>query len=356
MRRLVPVLALMALVVAGCGSSGPSTSAVAVAQTTQTSRQPATSPTTTTAHAPNGDIYDWLPHLYQRVAPKVVAILVQKGQGAGEGSGVIWSSDGNIVTDAHVISGASTIEVALASGERLPAKVVGTDQETDLAVIKIDKTGLPVAQFAKSLPEVGRLAAAIGSPLGFQSSFTQGIISGLHRNLPSGAGLPLVDLIQTDAPISPGNSGGALVNEYGVVVGINEAYIPPSQGAVSIGFATPAPTVTYVVNQLIENGKAEHAFLGIQPADITPSVAQQYGISAQQGVIVLDVVQGNAAEKAGLKPGDVITQIGERRDRGRRRPAHDPARAQPGDKVQLTVLRNGNRQQVQVTLSGRSGG
>ena len=352
MRRLAPLLALVAVLAAGCGSSGPSTSAIAVAQTTQTSHQPAS----TTPHAPNGDIYDWLPHLYERVSPKVVAILVQKGQGAGEGSGVIWSSDGNIVTDAHVVSGASKVEVAFASGERVPAKVVGTDQQTDLAVIKVEKTGLPVAQFAKSLPEVGQLAAAIGSPLGFQGSFTQGIVSGLHRNLPSGAGLPLVDLIQTDAPISPGNSGGALVNEYGVVVGINEAYIPPSQGAVSIGFATPAPTVTYVVQQLIENGKAEHAFLGIQPGDVTPSVAQQYGLSVKSGVIVLDVVSGSAAAKAGLKPGDVITKIGDQKIEDVGGLLTSLREHRPGDKVQLTVLRNGSQQQVQVTLSGRSAG
>ena len=351
MRRLalLPVVALLAALLAGCGGSAPARkhAMVAVAQTTQAT-------TATTPHAPNGDIYDWLPHLYDRVSPQVVAILVQQANAAGEGSGVIWSSDGYIVTDDHVVAGAQSIEVALATGERVPAKVVGTDTQTDLAVIKIDKTGLPTAQFAENLPHVGQLAAAIGSPLGFQGSFTQGIVSGLHRNLPSGQGqLPLVDLIQTDAPISPGNSGGALVNEYGVVVGINEAYIPPSQGAVAIGFATPAPTVTSVVRQLIKTGHAEHAFLGIQAGDITPGLAQQYHLSVGSGVLVLDLVNGSPAAKAGLQPGDVIVELGGQKLQSAADLLDALSNRKPGDSVQLTIVRNGARKQVQVTLSSR---
>lgn len=309
--------------------------------------------------APTNDIYHWLPHLYDRVSPKVVTILVQESRGSGLGSGVIWSSDGYIVTDAHVVAGAQNVQVALPSGTRVPAKVVGTDTASDLAVIKVDETGLPTAQFAKQLPQIGQLAVAIGSPLGFQSSMTQGIVSGLHRNLPGSQGQsgqqsePLVDLIQTDAAISPGNSGGALVNEYGVVVGINEAYIPPSQGAVAIGFATPAPTVTYVVKQLIKSGKVEHAFLGIQPADITPQVAQQFKLQTQKGALVQDVVNGSAAAQAGLQPGDVITKVGNRQVNQVADLIEALRLHKPGDQVQLTIVRSGSQLQKTVTLASR---
>ncbi len=357
LRALLPLALVAAL--AGCGGTAASDSARSVtaaqpaAQTTQQARTTAG----TQAKAPNGDIYDWIPHLYDRVSPKIVAILVSGTQGQGEGSGVIWSKDGYIVTDEHVVANASQIMVAFSSGERVPAKVVATDTETDLAVIKVQKTGLPVAQFAKSLPKVGQLALAIGSPLGFQSSLTQGIISGLHRNLPAQASSrPLVDLIQTDAPISPGNSGGALINEYGVVVGINEAYIPPSQGAVALGFATPAPTVRYVVQQLIASGKVEHAFLGIQPADITSAIAQQFNLKTSSGALVYDVVSGSASAKAGVKPGDVIVQLGGKKIQDVSSLLATLREHRPGDKVQVTVIRNGDRKQLTVTLAARSSG
>src|SRR4030095_1189509 len=152
----------------------------------------------------------------------------------------------------------------------------------------------------------------MGSPLGFQNAITAGIISGLHREIPGSAeqGIrSLVDLVQTDAAISPGNSGGALVNGRGEVVGVNVAYIPPEQGAVAIGFAIPAATAVDVVGQLLRNGRATHSYLGIQPDQVTSEVASQLGLDQARGVLVREVVEGGPADRAGLRPGDGVVRI-----------------------------------------------
>jgi S1-C subfamily serine protease len=198
------------------------------------------------------------------------------------------------------------VDVVLASGRRVEARVEATDTFTDLAVLTVEDEELPPARFAEDLPRVGELAIAIGNPLGFEKTVTAGIVSGLHRTIPSG-GLTqaLVDLIQTDAAISPGNSGGALINGRGEVIGINVAYIPPQSGSVSLGFAIPAATVTSVVEQLRTAGRARHPFLGVGPGELTPQIAEQLGIDAE-GVLVLEVTEGSGADEAGLEEGDVI--------------------------------------------------
>ena len=205
------------------------------------------------------------------------------------------------------------------------------------------------------------MAVAVGSPSGFESTVTSGVISGTGREIPAEytGGMQdnsLVDLIQTDAPISPGNSGGALVNDQGQVVGISEAYIPPSQGAVSIGFAIPSATVIDIVGQLLRAGRARHAYLGIQPADVTPDVAQELGLRSASGALLLDVASGGPAARAGLQRGDVIVAFAGQ-------PVNTPEdllallrKQGPGDKVQLAVVRSGRQQKVQVTLSDRPAG
>jgi S1-C subfamily serine protease len=179
------------------------------------------------------------------------------GTGQGVGSGVIYRSDGIILTNHHVVADASRIEVALADGSRVPGHVTATDPDTDLAVIHVDRKGLPAAEFDRALPQVGELAVVLGSPLGFEKTVTAGIVSGLHRSIPGSASetRALVDLIQTDAAISPGNSGGAVVDASGQVLGISVAYVSPQQGAVSVGFAIPAATVTRVANELLAHGR-----------------------------------------------------------------------------------------------------
>jgi S1-C subfamily serine protease len=198
----------------------------------------------------------------------------------------------------------------LASGRRLEARVDATDNCTDVAVLTVEGEELPPARFAEALPRVGELAVAIGNPLGFEKTVTAGIVSGLHRAIPAVAQTQaLVDLIQTDAAISPGNSGGALLNARGEVVGINVAYIPPSAGVVSLGFAIPAPTVTSIVEQLLRSGRARHPFLGVRPGELTPQIADQLGIDADSGVLILEVTAGSGADDAGLEESDVVVEF-----------------------------------------------
>jgi S1-C subfamily serine protease len=252
------------------------------------------------------------------------------------------------------VAGAAGLQVVLVSGERLPARVLAEDPLTDLAVVEVERDGLQPATFREDLPQIGEPALAIGNPLGFENTVTAGIISGLHRSIPSGGQTPaLVDLLQTDAPISPGNSGGALVDGRGEVMGINVAFIPPQASAVALGFSIPSPTVTRVVTQLIETGRIEHAFLGIEPRPLTEEIAAQLGVQGQEGVVVFAVTEGSAAEEAGIEPGDVIVEMdGEPiasvedlysvlRDKS------------PGNQVELKLLRDGQEVTVEATLGAR---
>jgi len=337
---LTSTCALSALALAACTASSTPTSAA----TTSGAGAPSA------PAAPAGDI----PALVRQVEPSVVTVLTQKGLG----SGVVYNADGIIVTDAHVVAGATQVKVAFADGQQVNATVRAADQATDVAVLQADRKGLPAATFEKSLPPAGALAVVLGSPLGFENTVTAGIISGLHRDLPGSAstGAPLVDLMQTDAPISPGNSGGAVINGAGHVIGLSEAYIPPSAGAVALGFATPAATVVDIADQLLATGTAKHAYIGIQPATLTPQIAQQLGLNRSSGVAVLTVAQPSPAATAGLMAGDVITAFN----------GKDTASAEdfvaalrgvnPGDRVALTVIRGGATQQLQVTVADRPAG
>jgi serine protease DegQ len=315
-------------------------------------------PTATTATGTGtGETFEQIPEIVRRVSPSIVTIFVQTAQGQAEGSGVIWNQDGTIVTNNHVVAGATRVDVVLASGARIRAQVKATDPLYDLAVATIDRQGLPAATFASRLPRVGELAIAMGSPLGFTNTVTAGIISALHRSIPSGGQAPsLVDLVQTDAPISPGNSGGALVSAEGEVIGINVAFIPPQAHAVSIGFAIPSPTVVDDVKQLIATGKAVHAFLGIQPAEVTPQMAQQFHLGVSFGALVQAVVPNSAAAKAGLRAGDVIVELGGTPVRSVEDLLAVLRKHKPGDRVPVKVSRNGKTVTLDVTLSGRAVG
>lgn len=302
-----------------------------------------------------GETFEHIPEIVRRVSPSIVTIFVQTAQGQAEGSGVIWDPGGTIVTNNHVVEGASRVDFVFASGSRVRATVKATDPLYDLAVVTVERHGLPAATFADALPRVGELAVAMGSPLGFTNTVTAGIVSALHRSIPSGGQAPsLVDLLQTDAAISPGNSGGALVNGEGKVMGINVAYIPPQAQAVSIGFAIPAPTVVDDVKQLIEKGKAVHAFLGVQPAEVTPELAQQFQLEVSSGALVQSVVPNSAAAKAGLRAGDVIVELGGTPVRSVEDLLAALRRHKPGDRVPVKVSRNGKTITIDVTLSGRA--
>jgi S1-C subfamily serine protease len=293
-----------------------------------------------------------LPALVRQVEPSVVTVLTESGLG----SGIVYKADGTIVTNAHVVGGVHDVVVALADGQQVSAKVRAVDEVSDVAVIQADRTGLPAPTFQKPLPQVGELAVVMGSPLGFEATVTSGIISGLHRQIPGSAatGAPLVDLIQTDAAISPGNSGGAVLDAQGEVVGMSVAYIPPAAGAVSLGFAIPAATVVDVADQLLATGTARHGYIGIQPATLTPEIARLLGTNRTSGVVVMQVETPSPAAEAGIQPGDIITSFNGRETATAEELIAALRSTKPGDRVPLTVLRGAKTQQITVTVAERA--
>lgn len=336
---LASVLGLSACSLGGDGSetAGSPTTSVRVAAT-DTSQG-------------GGSVFGRIPTIVTDVQPSVVAVMVDNG----EGSGVIFASDGTIVTNNHVVEGTQSVRVVFATGETVSARVVARDPLSDLAVLKVDRGGLPAATFATAAPQVGELAVALGSPLGFENTVTAGIVSGLNRAVPAGGqeGFALTDLIQTDAAISPGNSGGALVNADGDVIGINVAFIPPQARAVSIGFAIPASTVVAVVKQLLETGEVQHAFLGVRTTDLTPELAERFGIDAESGLFVIAVVPESGAAAAGLRPGDVILSVDGKAMHGVEDLFSLLRNHKPGDDLQIEILRDGDRQTLTATLTNR---
>ncbi|HEY6933067.1 MAG TPA: trypsin-like peptidase domain-containing protein [Marmoricola sp.] len=293
----------------------------------------------------------------RQVEPSVVTIRTSKGLG----SGIVYRKD-IVLTDQHVVAvnegqpqTFNRVQVALADGTTLTGKVIGSDVSTDLAVVKVARDNLPPLTFRTTLPQQGETVLAMGSPLGFSSSVTQGIVSALGRDLPSSSSTPpLVDLIQTDAPISPGNSGGALVDVCGHVVGVNEAYIPPSSGAVSLGFATPSVVATSIADQLISHGVAQHPFLGVNVTNLTPDIAQALGTSAKQGVVVAGVVPGGPAARAGIQRGDVIVELGGHAVTDYADLLGELRTTKPGSQVPVTVNRAGKQQQLTITIGSRT--
>lgn len=302
------------------------------------------------------------------VSPSVVQVNVsaiemtpfgEAQEQEGLGSGVIYREDGFILTNNHVVEGADSVNVAFADGTTVDGEVVGTDPFTDLAVVRVPRDNLPAAEFDTGRHEVGELAVAVGSPSGFQATVTSGVISGLNREVPAEytggqQESALVDLIQTDAAISPGNSGGALANEDGQVIGINVAYLPPGQtGAENIGFAIPAEVATSVANQLIENGEATQPYLGVSLINLNPQLAERFGFSVDSGALVAEVQQGSPAAEAGIRTRDVITQVGstEIEDTGDLYAALRDY--EPGDTVEVTVVRGEGTQTLEFELGTR---
>ena len=248
----------------------------------------------------------------QRVAPSVVNIEVQqrsKNQPrdiAGNGSGFVITPDGFILTNSHVVHGASRIVVNLPGGSDYPAQLIGDDQETDLAVIRIDGPQLVHVRLADSESlQVGQLAIAIGNPLGFQASVTAGVISALGRSMYSQSGRLIDNIIQTDAALNPGNSGGPLVNSAGEVIGVNTAMIRPAQG---ICFAIASNTARLVAGWLIRDGRIRRSYIGVagQNVPLHRRVIRFYNLPLETGVLVVSVEKKSPAERAGLREGDLI--------------------------------------------------
>ena len=258
----------------------------------------------------------------ETVSPAVVNITVNKrlsggrpgwrgygGEAQGAGSGFIIASDGFILTNNHVVSGATNLKVTTSDGTDYPARLVGQDPDTDLAVIRVQSQGIPQAQLGNSDKlRVGQMVIAIGNPNGLQNTVTAGVVSATGRTLNSQNGRMIENIIQTDAALNPGNSGGPLVDSHGRVVGVNTAIIAMAQG---ICFAIPSNTAQWVAAMLMTNGKVVRGYIGIscQQLPIPPQVARNFGLSSQKGVGVVQVTPDGPAAKAGLKQGDIILSV-----------------------------------------------
>lgn len=278
------------------------------------------------------------------------------GPSMGAGSGVIISADGYIVTNNHVVENASEIEVVLNDNRSYDAKVVGTDESTDLAVLKINQSDLPVVKYGDSEAiNIGEWVLAIGNPYEFRSTVTAGIVSAKGRNINIlGGGSSVESFIQTDAAVNPGNSGGALVNLNGELVGINTAIASPSGAFAGYSFAVPVSLVKKVVSDLVEYGVVQRALLGIQIADVNAQLAERYELNVLKGVYINDVV-GRAALDAGLERGDVIISIDGKVVNNVAQLQERVAVKRPGDQVAVKFIRNGSEQEVRATLRNVEG-
>ena len=283
----------------------------------------------------------------ERVGPSVAHIR----RGRGGGSGVVIAPDGYLLTNAHVVEGASTVEVVFADGATYSAPVVGTDPTTDLAVVRVLGPTLPSAVLADSdRLKVGQLVIAIGDPLGLQSTVTTGVVSALGRSLNARNGRMIENVIQTDAALNPGNSGGPLVDTHARVVGINTAIIAMAQG---IAFAIPSDTARMVASALIREGRVRRAQLGISgaPTPIGRQLAHALGLDIESGVRVMEIVPGTPAQRAGVRVGDILVRLDGM-------PLATPSQLQRaldaeriGKSALLTVIRRGDLHTLAVTPS-----
>jgi serine protease Do len=268
------------------------------------------------------------------------------------GSGFIISQDGYIVTNNHVVDGADEIHVVFNDKTNVPAKLVGRDPSTDIAVLKVaPRPNMATVQWGDSdAAEPGSWAIAIGSPFGLGGTVTVGVVSARSRDIHSG---PYDDFIQTDAAINRGNSGGPLFNAQGQVIGVNTAIFSPNGGSIGIGFAIPSATAKAIADQLIQTGHIERGYVGLRLQEITPAIAQALGRSDQKGVLVASVEPNGPSEKAGVKTGDVITGLNGKAVESGRDLSRSVARLRPGSQASLTVIRDGRTQDINVTIAQR---
>jgi serine protease DegQ len=271
---------------------------------------------------------------------------------SGVGSGVIVSSEGYVLTNNHVVDHMDDIEVMLTDGRKASAKVIGTDPDTDLAVLKIDLDRLPSITFGDSDSLlVGDAVLAIGNPFGVGQTVTAGIVSALGRNQ---LGINTFEnFIQTDAAINPGNSGGALVDTGGNLVGINSAIYSRSGGNMGIGFAIPVSTARLVMESLIRDGQVTRGWIGVEPRDLTPDIAETFNLPVKDGVLISGVLHNGPAAAGGLRPGDVVVQVGSTAVANTAQLLNAVAALKPGDAAQIQVQRGADRVKLSVVVAKR---
>ena len=301
----------------------------------------------------------------QKITPSIVNIdirtapqrgsFLDTGAQEGTGSGVIYSADGYILTNNHVVRDAQEITVTLASGQELKGKKVGADPDNDVAVVKVEKTGLPALKLGNSDSlKVGELVVAVGSPFGFEQSVTAGIISALHRSVSAGEGdqasVVLTDLIQTDAAINPGNSGGALCDSRGRLVGLNTLIATAAGGSEGVGFAIPMNNASRVADDIIAGRPVSHPYIGILGQSVSKSIATEYNLPVEKGAYVTRVVPGGPADKAGIKTGDIIVEVDGKQVSGMDDVVSAVRKRKVGDKVSVTYYSGNDRKTAEVTL------
>jgi serine protease Do len=339
-------------------ASIPSTPAVV-------SQAPTVSSPTQPLFVGNTDVQTTITQVVKQVGPAVVTVVGTvpgqmtpfglTGSGESSGSGVFISDKGYILTNNHVVENATDLAIILADGSKQPASLIGTDVYADLAVLKTDGPVPAVATLGNSdTLDPGETVIAIGSPLGdFKNSVTVGVISATGRSIDTGAGYQIEGLIQTDAAINQGNSGGPLVDLAGEVIGINSLIVRNSgSGTVAegLGFAIPANTVQAVAGQIISTGRFARPYLGVRWQAITPYIARMYRLPADWGVYLTGITSGSPAAKAGLQEGDIITRVGETTLDETHSYINALFQYKPGDTVTIGLVRNGSEMQVQVVL------
>jgi serine protease DegQ len=267
---------------------------------------------------------------------------------AGLGSGVIISPEGYILTNNHVVDGADEIEVVLNDGRRATAKVIGTDPESDLAILKVALERLPIIAIGNSdTLQVGDQVLAIGNPFGVGQTVTSGIVSALGRNQ---LGINTFEnFIQTDAAINPGNSGGALVDVNGSLMGINTAIYSRSGGSMGIGFAIPVSTAKLVLESIVRDGVVTRGWIGVEPADLSPELMETFGVKAKRGVLITGVLQNGPAAQSGIKPGDVILEVGGKKISAVSELLSSVAALKPGSEAKFQLMRREQPLELNVT-------
>ena len=324
-RPKVALIAALAGLLGALIGSGAAVVAIDSRQAVPVAAEPVVESTESTVPtvAPTQDPQDPVQRSADRVAvvakavlPSVVQVDIDGGgplgEGAGNGSGVIYRADGYVITNNHVVASGADLSVVFADGSRSEAEIVGTDRESDLAVLRVDRTDLQPIEIGNSDElEVGELAVAVGSPFGLEGSVTAGIISALNRPIVvpgiDGAPVQLPSVIQTDAPINPGNSGGALVAGDGRLIGINSAILTAGPANAGVGFAIPANIVVAVADDLIADGVVRYPLIGVVGQPLTPEIAERLGV--ESGALITDIAPDTPAAEAGLQPDDVIVAV-----------------------------------------------